>query len=96
MRVCVPEPMSVTPRFFPLRSAADLIELDLLVATISASPGAIPNWQIVSIFFPSALSSTGWLYAPDPASTLPATTSSSVPWPEPSSTRVTLIFSWSK
>src|SRR6266516_4513209 len=56
--VCVPEPMSVTPRFFPLRSAAVLIESAFLLATISASPGAMPNWQMVSIFFPLALSST--------------------------------------
>ena len=61
MIVCVPEPMSVTPRFFPLRSAAVLIESAFLLATISASPGAMPNWQMVSIFFPLALSSTGWL-----------------------------------
>ena len=94
--VWVPDPMSVTPRFFPFRSAADVMELAFLLATISASPGAMPNWQIVSIFLPSALSSTGWLYEPEPASTLPATTSSSVPCPEPSSTSVTLIFSASK
>src|SRR5436305_1304110 len=48
--------MSVTPRFFPFRSPADLIESAFFVATISASPGAMPNWQMVSIFLPRAYS----------------------------------------
>ena len=59
--VCVPEPMSVTPRFLPFKSATEVIELAFLASTISASPGAIPNWQMVSIFLPSALSSIAWL-----------------------------------
>ena len=88
VKTCVPEPRSVTPRFLPLRSFADVM-LDSDASTTSASPGAMPNWQIVSIFLPWVLSTIGCTYAPDPASTLPATTSSSEAWPEPSSISVT-------
>ena len=41
VRVWVPEPIEVTPRFLPLKSAGDLSVSAAFVETISASPGAM-------------------------------------------------------
>jgi hypothetical protein len=79
VRVSVPDPRSVTPRVFPLKSVAEWTP-DLVVH-ISRSPGAPESWTTSSTALPFAWNSIVWLYQAPAMSTWPEAMASSAPTP---------------